>query len=68
VIPSKNLSEYLCEIATGKNRLWSKQSGRERNREREHQINGVRDGTLDRYGNGLGWRWLIVKMTPEYFS
>jgi hypothetical protein len=41
---------------------------REGEREREHQINGVRDGTLDRYGNGLGWRWLMVKMTPEYFS
>ncbi len=30
-------------------------------RERELQINGVRDGVLDRNKNGIGWKWLLVK-------
>jgi hypothetical protein len=32
-----------------------------RGREREEQINGVRDGALDRNGNGMGWKWSLVK-------
>ncbi len=32
-------------------------------REREQQINGVRDGTLDRNGNGMGWKWPLVCST-----
>jgi len=49
MIPSIKSSEYLCGMATGENRVWSKQRGRER----EQQINGVRDGVLDRNGNGV---------------
>jgi hypothetical protein len=30
-------------------------------REREQQINRVRDRALDRNGNGVGWKWLLVK-------
>ncbi len=33
VIPSKKLSEYLCEIATGKNRAGRKRRGREMGKE-----------------------------------
>jgi hypothetical protein len=48
-------SEHLCEIATGEIRVGSKLRGRER--EREQWIYGVRDGALDRNGNGMGWKW-----------
>ncbi len=40
-------------MATGENRVGSKQS-REKCREREKQINGVRDGALDGNRNGVG--------------
>jgi hypothetical protein len=43
----------------GKNRVGSKQRGRER--KREQRINGVSEGVLDRNGNGVGWKWLLVK-------
>ncbi len=33
----------------------------EREREREQQINGMRDGAEDRNGNGVGWKWPFVK-------
>ncbi len=33
----------------------------EREREREQQINGVRDRALVRNGNGMGWKWPLVK-------
>jgi hypothetical protein len=56
---SINLLEYLCGMATGKNRVESKQRGRER--KREQRINGVSDGVLDRNGNGMGWKWSLVK-------
>ncbi len=40
--------------------------GRERERERERKkeqwISGVRDGALDRNGNGVGQKWPLVKM------
>ncbi len=36
-------------------------------RERELQINRARDGVLDRYRNGVSWKWLLVKKTPEHF-
>ncbi len=35
--------------------------------EREQQINGVRDGVLDRNGNGVGWKWLLVKRDTWVF-
>ncbi len=44
-------------MATGKNRVGSKQSG-ERVRV---QINEVRDGALNRNRNGMGWKWPLVK-------
>ncbi len=31
-------------------------------REREQPINRVRCGALDRNRNGMGWKWLLVKM------
>ncbi len=31
-------------------------------REREEQINGVRDGALVRCGNGVGQKWPLVKI------
>ncbi len=40
---------------------------RERERERQRQINGVRDGTLDRNGNGMGQKWPLVKMDNRVF-
>jgi hypothetical protein len=30
-------------------------------REREQQINGVREGALLRIGNGVGWKWPLAK-------
>ncbi len=56
-------SECLNEIATGENRVGSKQRERERGREREREqwINGVRDRTLDRNGNGVGWKCPLVE-------
>jgi hypothetical protein len=42
---------------------------REGEREREQQINGVRDGALDRDGNGVHQKWLLVKNGhPSIFS
>ncbi len=43
--------------------MGSKHRGREREREREReqQINGVRDGALNRHGNGVGWKCPLVK-------
>ncbi len=35
---------------------------KEGEREREQQINGVSDGTLDRNGSGVGQKWLLVKL------
>ncbi len=34
---------------------------REGGREREWLINRVRDDALDRNGNGVGWKWPLVK-------
>jgi hypothetical protein len=52
-------SEYLYENATGENRVWSKWKGR--GREIEQQISRVGDRALDRNGNGMGQKWLLVK-------
>jgi hypothetical protein len=52
MIASIKSTEYLCEITTGENRVGSKHRGRER--EREQQINRMRDGALDKNGNGVG--------------
>jgi hypothetical protein len=38
------------------------QSKREREREREKQINGGRDGALDRIGSGMGQKWTLDKL------
>jgi hypothetical protein len=35
---------------------------KEREREREQQINGVRDVAFDRNGSGVGQKWLLVKL------
>ncbi len=35
--------------------------GASREREREQQISRVRDGALDRNGNGVGQKWTLVK-------
>ncbi len=59
MIPLIKLSDYLCGIATGENRVGSKWSRRER--EREQWINGVRDVALDRNGNSMDWKWPLVK-------
>jgi hypothetical protein len=53
IITHTKLSDYLYQMATGENRVGSKQS-REKCREREKQINGVRDGALDGNRNGVG--------------
>ncbi len=50
--PSKNLSQYLYEIAIVENRVGKKQRGRER--EKGSDSSRVRDGALDRSGNGVG--------------
>jgi hypothetical protein len=57
--PSIKLSEYLYEIATGENGEGNKQRGRER--EKGSDSSRVRDGALDRSGNGAGWKWPLVK-------
>ncbi len=49
------LLEYLYEIVTCENAVGNKWG------EREQQINGVRDGTSDRNGNIVGWKWPLVK-------
>jgi hypothetical protein len=39
------------------------ESGRRgRERERERQINGARDGALERNGNGVGQKWPLGKL------
>jgi hypothetical protein len=43
-------------------------SGRGRERDREEQINGVRDVALERIRNGMGLEMTVGKMTPEYFK
>jgi hypothetical protein len=53
------LADYLHEITTGENRVGSK--CKEGERVREQRINGVRDGALVRNGNGVGWKWPLVK-------
>ncbi len=35
----------------------------ERKREREQQINGMRDGVLDRNGNGVSQKWPLEKLS-----
>jgi len=35
----------------------------ERKREREQRINGMRDGVLDRNGNGVGQKWPLEKLS-----
>ncbi len=50
MIPSTKSSEYLYQMVTGENRVGSKW------REREKQINGVRDGALEGFRNGVGWK------------
>jgi hypothetical protein len=65
MIPSIKSAEYLCEITTGENRVGSKRRVRER--EREQQINGVRDGAFDRNGNGVSWKWPLVKKDTWVF-
>jgi hypothetical protein len=62
MIPSQKISEYLCKITTGETE-W----GVDGEREREEWINRVRDGALDRNGNGVGQKWLLVKMDTRVF-
>jgi hypothetical protein len=49
-------SEYLCGVAQV-NKWW----GVRGEREREQQINGVREGALVRNGNVADWKWPLVK-------
>jgi hypothetical protein len=53
ILLTKSL-EYLYQILTGENRVGSKR--REGEREREEQMNRVRDGALEKFGNGMGWK------------
>ncbi len=50
--------------------MGSKRRGREREREREREerINRVRDGALERFRNGVGWKRPLGKWTPENFK
>jgi hypothetical protein len=48
------LAEYLCKITRGETE-WGVDG--EGEREREQQINGVRDRALDRNGSGMGQKW-----------
>jgi hypothetical protein len=59
MIPSTKSSEYLYQMSTGENRVGSTSRGREI--EGEQQINGVRDRTLGRIGNGVDWKIRFVK-------
>ncbi len=59
------LSQYLYEITTDGDRVGSEWRGREI--ERKQWINGVRDGALDRNGNGVGQKWPLVKMDTWVF-
>jgi hypothetical protein len=52
MIPSHQTAEYLCEITTGETG-WELRK-KEQERERDQQINGERDGALNRNGNGMG--------------
>jgi hypothetical protein len=65
MMPFIKSTECLYEIATGENRVGSKQrereGEREGEREREQKINGVRDRTLDGNGNGVGWKCPLVE-------
>jgi hypothetical protein len=65
MIQSIKLSEYLCEIPTGENRVASKQ--REREKESKQRINEVRDRALDGNGNGVGLKWPLVKKDTLVF-
>ncbi len=47
------LSGYLYQMVTGENRVGSKLTGRER--DREELINGVRDRVLEGFGNCVHW-------------
>jgi hypothetical protein len=38
---------------------WGVEGEGERERKREEQIYRVRDGVLDRNGNGMGQKWLL---------
>jgi hypothetical protein len=57
--------EYLSELAQVKMEWGVRGEGWER--ERERQINGVRDGALVRNRNGAGQKWLLVKLYTWIF-
>ncbi len=42
--------------------MWGEEGEGEREREREQQINGVRDGVMDRNRNGVGQKWTLEKL------
>ncbi len=65
IIHSKS-SEYLYQIPTGVNRMRSKR--KRGKREREQQINGVRDRELNRKRNGVGWKWQLVRKDTLVFK
>ncbi len=64
MIPSTKSSEYLHQMASGENRVGSKW----REREREEQICGVRDGALEIFRNGVDWKQSLGKRIPENFK
>ncbi len=56
MIPSIKLSEYLFEIATGKNSVGTEWRGRERESKR------VTDQQSERLSIGQKWKWHGLKM------
>jgi hypothetical protein len=64
MIPSHKISavfKCLWEFVTGEME-WGVNREGEREREREQQINSVRDGGLDRNGSGVGQKWPKEKL------
>ncbi len=47
---------------------WGVNGEGEREREREQQINGVRDGALEGFENGEGWKWPLGKKDNRVFQ
>ncbi len=53
--------KIISEITTGEPE-WGVDVEGERQREREQQINRVRDGALERNRSGVGQKWLLEKL------
>ncbi len=64
MITSIKSSKYLYHMAAGENSVSCKQ----RQKKREQWINRVRDGALEGFRNGVGWKWPLRKRTPDHFK